>query len=415
MSDCAVSAVVTDEERAATLARHLDTPLRVLGEISDSSSPDSKRVVAEFPSSSEPQDAVDGLAYILYTSGSTGRPKGVMHTHSSALSFIDWCSEELHPTPEDRFSSHAPFHFDLSILDLFVPIQHGASIFLVDDQVGKSPQKLAPLITENRLTVWYSTPSILRLLVEYGKLEERDASALRLVLFAGEVFPPKHLQALEAIWPHPRYYNLYGPTETNVCTFFESTAGVGQPRTEPVPIGAACSGDDLKVVDASGDPVQPGEDGELYVAGGSVTLGYWNQVEQTRNAFAVDDDGRRWYKTGDVVRDDGDGVFRFLGRRDRMIKRRGYRVELGEIESALYRHPHVSEAAAIAHADEQSGVTITAFLAWSGETKASVIELKRFCTENLPSYMVPDRFQTLPELPKTSTDKIDYQELSRLG
>ena len=415
MSDCSVRAVVADEQRSAILAQQMDVQLQVLGEIRASGPSDSTLLLLQFPAETDPQEGPPGLAYILYTSGSTGKPKGVMHTHSSATSFIDWCSSEFAPTDDDRFSSHAPFYFDLSILDLFVPIKHGASIVLIGDQIGKSPQKLAPLISENGLTVWYSTPSILRLLVEYGRLEQQDTSALRLVLFAGEVFSPKHLQALENVWPHPRYYNLYGPTETNVCTYFESTSGIGQPRSAPLPIGAACSDDELRIVDMEGQDVEPGEEGELYVCGGSVTLGYWNRPEQTIQSFSVDDDSKRWYKTGDMVRDGGGGILCFRGRRDRMIKRRGYRVELGEIESALYRHPSVLEAAAVAHPNEENGVLVTVFLTWSGSSRASIIELKRFCSEYLPLYMVPDRFQILPELPKTSTDKVDYQELARLG
>jgi acyl-coenzyme A synthetase/AMP-(fatty) acid ligase len=160
----------------------------------------------------------DDVAYILYTSGSTGKPKGVVHTHLSALGFVNWCSETFAPSSEDRFSSHAPFHFDLSILDIYVPLKHGAALILFGDDVGKQPTRLAGLIAQSRITVWYSTPSILRLLVEYGKLDQLDFTDLRLVLFAGEVFPVKHLRALKEIWSSPDYFNLYGPTETNVCT-----------------------------------------------------------------------------------------------------------------------------------------------------------------------------------------------------
>jgi acyl-coenzyme A synthetase/AMP-(fatty) acid ligase len=338
-----------------------------------------------------------------------------MHTHASALSFIDWCSAEFLPTSQDRFSSHAPFHFDLSILDLYVPIRHGAAIVLVGEEAGKKPLQLAALIRENRLTVWYSTPSILRLLMDFGKVSREDALSLRLVLFAGEVYPMKHLRALKSAWPHPRYYNLYGPTETNVCTYYEVPDTLTWGDSETLPIGSASSGDDLEIVDEVGKEVAPGTEGELLVSGGSVMLGYWNRPEQTQNSFSVDETGRRWYRTGDVVTDQGGGVLRFLGRRDRMVKRRGYRVELGEIESALYRHSEVVEAATVALPDPESGVLIKAFLSWSGQTPPSIIELKQFCASNLPLYMVPDRFEVLAELPKTSTDKIDYQSLSRRG
>src|SRR4029077_7076799 len=123
------------------------------------------------------------------TSGSTGIPKGVMLTHRNAVSYVDWCSDVFSPTENDRFSSHAPFHFDLSILDIYVPLKHGASVHLIPDDLGKNPKDLARFIAHRKLTVWYSTPAILALLAELGGLAQLDCSSLRLVLFAGEVFP----------------------------------------------------------------------------------------------------------------------------------------------------------------------------------------------------------------------------------
>ena len=355
----------------------------------------------------------EDLAYILYTSGSTGKPKGVVHTHSSALSFVNWCSETFKPTNEDRFSSHAPFHFDLSILDLYVPIMHGATLVLIGEDLGKQPLRLAQVIAERQISMWYSTPSILRLLVEYGRMEQHDYAALRIVNFAGEVFPVKHLRALMEAWPHPQYFNLYGPTETNVCTYYEVTSAIPDEQTEPIPIGQTCSNDRCMVVDEQNQKVTAGEEGELFVSGGTVMQGYWNLPDRTAQAFYVDDEGIRWYRTGDVVKDDR-GDYLFIGRRDRMVKRRGYRVELGEIEAALYRHPAVTEAAVVALPDEENGVLIKAFLNWIESAPPSLIRMKQFAAEHLPLYMVPDRFSFQAALPKTSTDKIDYQKLKEL-
>jgi amino acid adenylation domain-containing protein len=356
----------------------------------------------------------DDLAYILYTSGSTGRPKGVMLSHTNAVSFIDWCSEVFTPTDADRFSSHAPFHFDLSILDLYVSIKHGAALVLIGEEVGKDPHRLAPLIADRHLTVWYSAPSILSLLAQYGALQTRGLSALRLVLFAGEVFPVKHLRALQALLPRLRYFNLYGPTETNVCTFYEIPGSIPEERTEPFPIGRACSHLRTRVVDSELRPVAAGQEGELCVSGAGVMRGYWNLPEPSARAFLVDSDGAHWYRTGDIVAEKPDGAYVFLGRRDRMVKRRGYRVELGEIEAGLYRHPAVREAGVIALADQESGVRIKAFLACYEDRRPSLIEMKRFCADHLPAYMIPDLFSFRPALPKTSTDKIDYQRLKEM-
>ena len=363
-----------------------------------------------------PDECADSaeLAYILYTSGSTGRPKGVMISHGNATSFVDWCSEVFRPNEADRFSSHAPFHFDLSIFDIYVSLMHGAAMVIVDEQLGKDPVRLAPWISEKQLTFWYSAPSILSMLAQFGKLDEHDYSSLRTVLFAGEVFPIKYLRLLKSLVPHPRYYNLYGPTETNVCTWCEVPREIPESQTEPVSIGRPCAHCRALVVDSSGAAVAPGEEGELCIAGPSVLQGYWNLAEQTANAFLTDRDDR-WYRTGDVVLEQPDATYRFLGRRDRMVKKRGNRIELGEIEAALYRHPTINEAAVVALCGDDGDVRIKAFVTTRDSARLSIIELKKFSADNLPLYMVPDQFQCLESLPKTSTDKIDYQKLKELS
>jgi amino acid adenylation domain-containing protein len=358
--------------------------------------------------------APNDLAYILYTSGSTGKPKGVMLSHENAVSFVDWCSEVFGPGTGDRFSSHAPFHFDLSILDIHVCLKHGATLVLIGEDIGKDPERLAALIDEEHISVWYSAPSILSLLAQYGKLGQRDYASLRLVLFAGEVFPVKHLRALAEQWPHRRYFNLYGPTETNVCTYYEVMLPIAPEQTAPFPIGKRCSHLHCKVVDTAGSDVKAGDEGELVVSGRGVMQGYWALRVQTERAFLTDRDGVRWYRTGDVVVETPGGDYTYLGRRDRMVKRRGYRVELGEIEAGLYKHPLVKEAAVVALPDEEAGVTVKAFLSCREDKRPSLIEMKRFCADNLPLYMIPDKFSWLPALPKTSTDKIDYQRLKDL-
>jgi amino acid adenylation domain-containing protein len=373
------------------------------------------RLDAVSPALSGPSAVPDQsqLSYVLYTSGSTGRPKGVMLSHGNAVCFIDWCSDVFQPTEHDRFSSHAPFHFDLSVLDIYVSLKHGATLVLVEEQLGKEPARLAPWIAEKKITIWYSTPSILSLLAQFGKLEQHDYSSLRLVLFAGEVFPIKYLKLLKCLWPHPRYFNLYGPTETNVCTFYEVPRILPESQTEPVPIGKACPYCEPLIVDEVGTEVARGGEGELCIAGASVMQGYWNLPESNAKTFLPERD-TRWYRTGDIVVELPDGSYKFLGRRDRMIKKRGYRIELGEIEVALYRHPAIKEAAALAFPDDD-GVPIKAFTSTRDGSKLSIIELKKFCSENLPLYMVPDLFCSLESLPKTSTDKIDYQKLKTMN
>jgi acyl-CoA synthetase (AMP-forming)/AMP-acid ligase II len=237
-----------------------------------------------------------------------------------------------------------------------------------------------------------------------------------MVLFAGEVFPVKHLRALKALWPGPRYFNLYGPTETNVCTWYEIPRDIPPDRTDAYPIGRVCAHYRDRVVDPEGRIVPDGSEGELCIAGPGVMQGYWNLPAQNGRVFLDDSNGTRWYRTGDVVQREPDGNYRFLGRRDRMIKKRGYRVELGEIEAALYRHPAVKEAAVVAVVDpSDDGTRVRAFLSTKGGERLSIIALKQFCADQLPLYMVPDTFAFLPALPKTSTDKVDYQRLKEMA
>jgi amino acid adenylation domain-containing protein len=425
LSDCAVKVVIVEAAYAEKLqlefTRTGHTPALIVlagtgGGQSLAQALDALQAADPAPSAASEDVSPDSLAYILYTSGSTGNPKGVMLSHRNAMCFIDWCSEAFQPNTDDRFSSHAPFHFDLSILDIYVPLKHGATVVLIGTEIGKDPGRLAELISSKRITSWYSTPSILSLLAQYGRLPEHDYAALRTVLFAGEVFPVKHLRTLMALWPGPRYFNLYGPTETNVCTYYEIPADIPAERTQPYPIGRVCPPLLALAVDAQGQPVAAGQEGELCISGPGVTRGYWNLPERTAQAFLMDAAGQRWYKTGDVVIQAVDGDYVYIGRRDRMIKKRGYRVELGEIEAGLYRHPAVKEAAVIALSDEEHGVRVKAFLSCKEtEKRPSLIELKRFCAEHLPIYMVPDLFVVRNVLPKTSTDKIDYQRLYQLA
>lgn len=342
-------------------------------------------------------EPVPGLAYVLFTSGSTGVPKGVAHTHESALAFVDWARAAVGAVPDDRFGSHAPLHFDLSIFDVFVPLGAGASVVLFDEALGRLPKDLARGISERGVTVWYSTPSTLRMLLAWGQLERHDYGPLRCALFAGEVLAGRDLALLRAHWRAAVAWNWYGPTETNVCTAYR--IGPDDARDDAFPIGRAVEPDETRVLD-----------GELCVRGATVMHGYWDDPEATERAF-VEHGGVRWYRTGDLVREDPDGNYVFLGRRDRMVKRQGYRIELGDLEAALARHPAVCEVAVVARPHAGQGIELRAFLATRGGAAPSTVELRTHVASILPSYMLPDRFVVLDGLPHTSTGKVDYRAL----
>jgi amino acid adenylation domain-containing protein len=349
----------------------------------------------------------DDLAYVLYTSGSTGEPKGVMLSHRNCLAFVEWAAETVGISAGDRLSSHAPFHFDLSTFDLFAAAVAGATVVLVPREASVFPVELARFIDDAGITVWYSVPSILTMLTLRGSLGEHPPRALRAVVFAGEVFPTKYLARLMDLLPEVRFYNFFGPTETNVCTWYE----VPRPSSElpdDLPIGRAIGGVEALVVDEEGNEVEPGESGELLIRGPTVMRGYLGRPEHT--ARVLDDDvPNSLYRTGDLVQQDGDGNLRFLGRRDAQVKSRGYRIELGEVERALNAHEAVTECAVVAVPDELITNRLKAFVVATGVGEA---ELAGFCRSRLPRYMVPDEIELLAELPKSSTGKIDRRRLT---
>lgn len=358
------------------------------------------------------------LAYILYTSGSTGMPKGVMISHRNSLTFVNWAAECVGLTADDRVSNHAPLHFDLSTFDLFSSCCVGATIVLVPPKLTTFPVQLAKLIERERITVWYSVPSVLTLLVLYGNLAAHDLTRLRGIIFAGEVFPVKYLRQLMGMVPQARYWNWYGPTETNVCTSYEVTE-LDPERTAPIPIGKDCVNTQSFIVNNVGEIVTaPGASGELYVRGPSLMQGYWGQPEKTAKALIRNTFQPYYqemvYKTGDIVTVDDDGNYLYLGREDGMVKTRGYRVELGEIETVIYRHSAVKEVVVLPVPDEVLGNRLRAIISLNAETTLSREEVLAFCHRQLPHYMVPDIIEFCEALPKTSTGKTDRVSLARI-
>ncbi len=401
MSDCEMAALVTTETRAAqVLTDDVAGMARLL--LDEARPGEGPHEVVDY--SPRPVDRVDvdpdDMAYILYTSGSTGTPKGVCISHRNALAVIEWAAQELAVTSADRLSNHAPFHFDLSVLDLYMAFLSGATVTLIPDGMSYVPSRLVEFLLAEEITVWYSVPSALILMMEQGGLVDLPSVPVRAFVFAGEPFPITHLRRLVERWPKARFLNFYGPTETNVCTFHE-VAEIDDGRTHPVPIGRACSGDRVWAVRDDGGVAGPGEVGELMVEGPTVLLGYWGHPRH----------GDGPYATGDLVRLEEDGTYHYLGRRDHMVKVRGHRIELGDIEAALHAFPGVKEAAVVVSG---SGVEarLVAYCATDAAPKPTLLEIKRHCAERLPRYMIVDRVHFVPRLPRTRNGKVDRLTLA---
>ncbi len=347
-------------------------------------------------------DAADP-ALILFTSGSTGRPKGVILSHNAVSAFVRWTALEFHISSKDRIASPSPLGFDLSTFDVFNMALCGATCVLVPGQIVWMPRFLVQFLRQSRITCWYSVPSILTGMLQEGKLAEHEFPDLRVILFAGEVFPGPNVARLQAAVPQAVCANLYGPTETNVVTWCRVPPGFE--GSQPLPIGHPCPYATV-TVDA--------ESGELLAGGDSLMSGYWNRPEDTQRAI-VQLNGKQYYRTGDRVSAAPDGGYLFAGRLDRQVKRRGFRIELGEIEAALARHEDILEAAVVAAESRDKGTVITAFIRLRAECALNLVEAKAHCARTLPPYMAPNHILFVDTISKGSRGKIDYLALGRIA
>jgi len=357
------------------------------------------------------------LAYILYTSGSTGTPKGIVHTHRSGLSFANWAVATYQLNSEDRISNHAPLHFDLSTFDFFASSIVGATTCIIPEAITKFPASMAKWIQDEKITVWYSVPYALIQMMQRANLKDRDFSSLRWILFAGEPFPTKHLRDLMNLLPSIKFSNLYGPTETNVCTFYHVPL-LSDVNDDPIPIGVACTNIEDMVVDGESNEVKAGETGELLIRGGVVMKGYWGRPDLTEKGFFKRSVANQFddvfYRTGDLVQKLSDGNYRFLGRKDRQIKTRGYRVELDEIETLLLQIPEVAEAAVYPVPDGEGSNLIEAAVIPKENLELTVELLFSVLGKKLPPYALPSAIHLRSDFPRTSTGKIDRKELQNI-
>jgi amino acid adenylation domain-containing protein len=345
----------------------------------------------------------EDTALILFTSGSTGQPKGVELSHRAVSAFVRWSAREFQIASTDRIACPSPLGFDLSTFDIFNMALCGATAVLVPDNIAWMPRFLVQFLHQARISCWYSVPSILAGMLREGGMAAHSYPDLRLIFFAGEVFPAPALAKLQAAVPHVLCANLYGPTETNVVTWCRVPPSFD--GSQPLPIGHPCPYAAVRIDESSG---------ELLAGGDSLMRGYWNRPEETARCL-VTLDGIRYYRTGDRVAPAPGGGYLFIGRLDRQVKRRGFRIELGEIEAALQSHEDILEAAVVAVEDGQMGVWIAAFLRLGAPGAVTLADLKAFCGRRLPPYMLPDRIVFLDAIAKGNRGKTDYLALGKIA
>ncbi|MFF7403024.1 amino acid adenylation domain-containing protein [Streptomyces murinus] len=360
----------------------------------------------------EPARAPIGdLSYVLHTSGSTGTPKGVVHTHASACAFVDWCVQELEMTEHDVVINSAPLHFDPTILHLFAVVRAGAAVALMPESAAPFPAAYIDFCAQVGGTIWYAVTSTLMWLARHGTQLLPQLNGLRAAVVGGEVLQASDVNALLSAVPDIRLLNVYGPTESNVCTFHE----IKGPQREDVliPIGKVLAGAEVIVVDEDLSQIAAGQTGQLLVRGSMLMVGYLDP-EQTERYTVRTRDGRAWYATGDYVRENPQGELEFLGRRDTQIKVRGFRVELGEIERQARAFSDVHSCAAVATPDAAFSNAITLFV--TGSSHEELGSLPAHLSSRLPRYMLPQRICYLPgELPALSNGKVDRRQLTELA
>ncbi|MBI5624519.1 MAG: amino acid adenylation domain-containing protein [Elusimicrobia bacterium] len=340
-------------------------------------------------------------AYILYTSGSTGKPKGVLMADRNAMAFVEWAVSEFRLRSSDRLANLAPFQFDLSIFDIFSSASACASLHIIPYPDSLFPAKVGRFLVRERTTAFYTVPSVLSSISALETFRPGAFPDLRLLLFAGEVLPPRVLAAWQELAPNAVFYNLYGPTETNVCLFHRVRRPY--PAQGPaIPIGRPLPGTSVRVVADGGARCRPGGRGELLVKGPTVMLGYANgEGGPGEGGF---------YRTGDIVSLAKDGAYRFWGRRDDQVKVRGCRVDLKEVEAALNSLPGIA-VSAVTPVGEGERRSLTAHVAAKPGSRVTEAGVVKALALVLPSYMLPSKVAVLPDLPRLATGKLDRRSL----
>ncbi|HXQ41712.1 MAG TPA: AMP-binding protein [Candidatus Udaeobacter sp.] len=351
----------------------------------------------------------EDVSAIFFTSGSTGQPKGVMMTYGGLGGMAGWIAQWARLSGDDRLMSDAGLHY-ATAFDLLTPVFSCCCTILLSDRETMFPERVAATMASQHATLWCSSATALRLLYERGQLERRDLRALRRVEFFGEPLSVAVLRCLMAILPKAEFVNFYGATEAHRI----ATYTVPRPMPEDfatLPIGRPTDNYLFSLRDPAGQTVQPGDIGEICVEGAKCLTGYW--ADAVMSAAKRVGGRPNSYRSGDLARFGKDGTLHLVGREDRMVKLRGHRFDLGEVEAVLKADPGVGEALAFAFANSRGDLEIRVAV---GGLAANGLEarLDRLAAEKLPAYARPVRIAILTRLPQLSNGKIDREKIRTL-
>jgi amino acid adenylation domain-containing protein len=346
----------------------------------------------------------DDPAYLIYTSGSTGRPKGTWITHRALANLIEHFLGELDAGPHTTALWLTTFSFDISALELFLPLVVGGSLVVAPDAARTDGGALLDVLCEHPVDIVQATPTTWRLVAD----QAGEVLAGVQVLSGGEGLPAglarRLVKAAGAVW------NVYGPTET---TIWSTSARLTDPAAETVHVGVPIANTEVFIADPDGRELGTGLRGELCIAGDGVAIGYHQRPDLTAERFGVHDRYGPFYRTGDLARWRPDGTLEVLGRMDRQVKLRGNRIELGEIEAVLTEHPAVEAAAVLVRGGADG--TLVAFLVGPDVFEIDDDDLWRHAIAALPRAAVPQEFIAVDQFPTTGNDKVDYPALTRIA
>jgi amino acid adenylation domain-containing protein len=373
-----------------------------------------RRLTSEGEQARQPTDP----CYVIFTSGSTGEPKGVVVSHRAVINTLDWVSRTCAVGPGDRCLFVTSASFDLSVYDLFGALGAGATVVVASSAVLADPEVLADVLVTRRITIWNSTPASLERLLPALTSQSRRRGVrthLRKVLLSGDWIPVTLPKAIRAIFPRAEVLALGGATEAAIWSNAYPVRDV-DPAWKSIPYGRPIQNARYHILDRRMHPTPVGVAGDLYIGGVCLADGYLNRPELTAERFIPDpfQSGERLYRTGDLARYFDDGTIEFLGRADHQVKVRGYRVELGEVESALLKQPGIRAAACIARADAFGQKVIVGFIVPQREHVVNAAEVLAAVGRLLPSYMIPSRLIVCEALPLSANGKVDRSSLSAL-
>ncbi|MCX5331783.1 amino acid adenylation domain-containing protein [Streptomyces sp. NBC_00140] len=422
VEDAEVRLALCDEVGAGVLAAH-EVPVLLVGRSGETPTDTAARTPLDVPVPSAdatapaapgvsvplaghapaPRTEPEDVACVMYTSGSTGRPKGVLVPHRAVLNLVhepNYVTLDGH----DRILQLAPVAFDAATFEIWGALLNGARLEMAPaGPLGADA--LGGLLRERGITVLWLTAALFHRQIDF---DAGSLSSLRVLLAGGDVLSVEHVRRLRAAAPELRIVNGYGPTEATTFSLCHRIAPDEEfPRS--VPIGVPVQGTEAQLRDDSGTVVPEGAEGELWIAGAGVGLGYWRRPDLTAERFVTDTDGRTWYRTGDLARQRADGIHEFLGRIDGQVKLLGHRVEPGEIENLLAECPPIGQAAVGVRTNLVGDPKLIAWVTLTGplDRRALRARLRR----ELPEYMVPTLFAAVDALPVTANGKVDRNAL----